>query len=164
MASSTFFLPQERHQREFGAVCTRAATAKHMIEALGIPHTEVTIVLVNGERCGFNKMLREGDVGSVYPALTGLGDDGLQTQTPLPTGRARFIADAHLGGLARRLRMAGFDTLYDNRYDDSNIAAIAARELRIVLTRDRDLLKRRIVAHGSYVRALEAPGQFGKIV
>jgi len=67
----------------------------------------------------------------------------------------RFVADAHLGGLARLLRMSGFDTLYDNGFEDGEIAEIAAQHGRIVLTRDRDLLKRRIISHGCYVHALK---------
>ena len=74
---------------------------------------------------------------------------------PQPLRRLRFVADAHLGGLARLLRMCGFDTLYDNHYEDSQIAAIAADQQRIVLTRDRELLKRRIVDRGCYLHALK---------
>lgn len=49
--------------------------------------------------------------------------------TSEPLRALRFIADAHLGGLARLLRLAGFDTLYGNHFDDLQIAEIAAREL-----------------------------------
>ena len=76
----------------------------------------------------------------------------------------RFLADAHLGGLAHLLRMAGFDTLYDNNYQDSEIETIAARDGRIVLTRDRELLKRRSITHGCYVRTLKPPQQLCEIV
>ena len=135
-----------------------------MIEALGVPHTEVAIVLINGERCGLDKMLHNDDMISVYPTFMQLDGVEVQSPAPLPPGRPRFIADAHVGALARMLRMAGFDTLYDNHYDDPDIAAIAGREQRIVLTRDRDLLKRRSVAHGCYVHPLKAPEQFRELV
>lgn len=158
------FLPPQRRQREFACVCARAATTKHMVEALGAPHTEVAILLINGESCGFDTLLRDGDRLAVYPPFTGIDVHALQRIAARPPGPARFVADAHLGGLARMLRMAGFDTLYDSRYDDAQIAAIGAREQRIVLTRDRDLLKRRNVAHGCYVRALKAAPQLGEIV
>jgi uncharacterized protein with PIN domain len=158
------FLPPQRRQREFACVCARAASAKHMVEALGVPHTEVTILLINGESCGFDRLLREGDRVAVYPAFMAFDVDAMRRLPARPPGRPRFVADAHLGGLARMLRMAGFDTLYDNRYDDPAIAAIAGRDERIVLTRDRDLLKRASVAHGCYVRALKAAQQFAEIV
>ena len=158
-----FLAPHRRH-REFACACARASTAKHMIEALGVPHTEVTILLVNGESCGFDRLLRDGDRVAVYPAFKTLDVRPLQRLAALPAGPLRFAADVHLGGLARMLRMAGFDTLYDQRADDPDLAALAAREARIVLTRDRDLLKRRNVAHGCYVRALKAADQLREIV
>ncbi len=75
----------------------------------------------------------------------------------------RFVADAHLGGLAHLLRMMGFDTLYDNHFEDSEIERIAAHEGRIVLTRDRELLKRRGITHGCYVRAIKSTPQVREI-
>ena len=75
----------------------------------------------------------------------------------------RFVADAHLGGLARLLRMAGFDTLYDNSFDDSEIETIAARQGRIVLSRDRDLLKRRSITPGCYLHTLKPAQQLREL-
>jgi uncharacterized protein with PIN domain/molybdopterin converting factor small subunit len=156
-----FLAPQRRH-REFACVCARAATAKHMIEALGAPHTEVAILLINGETCDFDRLLRDGDRVSVFPPFMTLDLGPLRRARP--PGPVRFVADVHLGGLTRMLRMAGFDTVYDQNTGDADLAALAAREQRIVLTRDRDLLKRRNVTHGCYVRALKAADQFREIV
>jgi uncharacterized protein with PIN domain len=75
----------------------------------------------------------------------------------------RFVADAHLGGLAHLLRMAGFDTLYDNNFQDSEIATLSEQEDRIVLTRDRELLKRRTITHGCYVHTLKSTQQLREI-
>ena len=75
----------------------------------------------------------------------------------------RFIADAHLGGLAHLLRMTGFDTLYDNDFGDDEIECVAASQGRIVLTRDRDLLKRSAITHGCYVRALRSELQLREV-
>src|SRR5574337_389075 len=61
------FLPPERRKQEITVRCARAATTKHMIEALGVPHTEVELVLVNGESVGFERVLRDGDRVAVYP-------------------------------------------------------------------------------------------------
>ncbi|MCG4455906.1 Mut7-C ubiquitin/RNAse domain-containing protein [Pseudomonas sp. MMS21-TM103] len=147
------FLPAERRRREFDCLCARAATTKHMVEALGVPHTEVELLLVNGESVGFDRLLADGDRVAVYPKFERLDISALLKVREQPLRVLRFIADAHLGGLARLLRMAGFDTLYDNHFDDLQIVEIAAREQRIVLTRDRELLKRRLVSHGCYVHA-----------
>jgi uncharacterized protein with PIN domain len=76
----------------------------------------------------------------------------------------RFVADAHLGALARRLRMAGFDTLFRNDFADREIAALAAAEERIVLTRDRGLLQHKAISHACYIHATAPDAQFGELV
>ena len=179
------FLPPPLRQRAFEASYARNASVKHAIEALGVPHTEVGLIVVNGEPVGFERPLANGDRVAVYPAFSRLkpdhpgnrgegGCDGphrngtrynahdAPLRGALPD-ELRFIADAHLGGLAHLLRMAGFDTLYDNRIADREIEQIAVREQRIVLTRDRELLKRRGVEHGCYVRALQPREQLREI-
>lgn len=158
------FLPRGQRYRDIVCQCARAATTKHMIEALGVPHTEVELILVNGESVGFDRMLEDGDRVAVYPTFEALDVTPLVRLREAPLRQSRFIADAHLGGLARFLRLAGFDTLYDNNFHDAEIEAIAAREHRIVLTRDRDLLKRRTITHGCYVRALKAEQQLAEMI
>lgn len=158
------FLPSERRGREFPVPCARNATTKHMIEALGVPHTEVELILVNGESVGFDRLLRDGDQVAVYPRFDSLAIKPLLRLREWPLPVIHFVADSHLGGLARLLRMAGFDTLYRNDYLDSAIAEIAGRERRIVLTRDRDLLKQRGISHGCYVHSLKPARQFAEIV
>lgn len=158
------FLPPEHRRREFAAACAEAATTKHMIEALGVPHTEVELILVNGESVGFDRRLRDKDRVAIYPKFEALDVTPLLRVREQPLRSTQFIADAHLGGLARLLRMAGFDTLYDNGYHDREIAEIAVRDKRIVLTRDRDLLKLRSITHGCYVHALHPPEQLREIM
>jgi uncharacterized protein with PIN domain len=158
------FLPRERRGREITTPCARMATTKHMIEALGVPHTEVELVLVNGESAGLDLLLEEGDRVAVYPRFTCFDVANLAPAPTVPPGRLRFVADAHLGGLARLLRMAGFDTIYDNSLRDDQVEALAVEEDRIVLTRDRELLKRRSIDYGCYVRALKAQTQLREVV
>lgn len=157
------FLAPEGRQHEFSCRCARAATAKHMIEALGVPHTEVELVLVNGVSVGFDHLLEEGDRVAVYPRCESFDISPLLCVRERPLRVTRFVADAHLGGLARLLRMAGFDTLYDNHFHDLEIAAIAEREGRIVLSRDRELLKRKVITHGCYVHAQKTAQQLQEI-
>jgi hypothetical protein len=158
------FLAPERRRREFSAPCAQSATTKHMIEALGVPHTEVELILVNGVSVGFDRLLDDGDRVAVYPKFESFDVTPLLRVREQPLRTTRFVADAHLGGIARMLRMAGFDTLYDNRYRDREIADLAGREGRIVLTRDRELLKLRCITHGCYVHALVPAQQFAEIV
>lgn len=158
------FLAPSRRKREFTAPCARAATTKHMIEALGVPHTEVELILVNGESVDFSRQLEDGDRVAVYPRFEALDVTPLLRLRDHPLREPRFVADAHLGGLARMLRMLGFDTLYDNHFHDDAIVVVAEQEHRIVLTRDRELLKRRNVTHGCYVHALTSEAQLREIV
>jgi uncharacterized protein with PIN domain len=158
------FLAPKRRKQEFTVPCARAATTKHMIEALGVPHTEVELVLVNGESADFNRQLQDGDRVAVYPRFEALDVTPLLRVREHPLREPRFVADAHLGGLAHMLRMLGFDTLYDNHFHDDAIVVAAEREHRIVLTRDRELLKRRAVTHGCYVHALKSEEQLREIV
>ncbi|HEX8009653.1 MAG TPA: Mut7-C RNAse domain-containing protein [Casimicrobiaceae bacterium] len=158
------FLPAERRKREFEAHCARAATVKNAIEALGVPHTEVELVLVNGRSVDFGYRMQDGDRISVYPTFEAFDIEPLLRVRPQPLRATRFIADSHLGGLARLLRMAGFDTRYDNDCADDEIRRRAGEEGRIILTRDRALLMCRSVTHGCYVHALEPRAQFREIV
>jgi uncharacterized protein with PIN domain len=145
------FLSRDRRQRAFAYRCARAASLKNAIEALGVPHTEVGALEVNGEPATLQRTVREGDAVHVYPR-------GPETEA-VPV----FLADAHLGGLARFLRMLGFDTLHDNAFADELIRRIARAEGRIVLTRDRELLKCREIARGCYVHALEPQAQLREV-
>jgi len=157
------FLAPGRRGREFACRCPHAATVKHMIEALDVPHTEVELVLVNGESVGFDRLLQDGDRVSVYPMFEALDITPLLRVRERPLRTIRFIADAHLGGLAHRLRLLGFDTLYDNHFDDHEIERLAVAQQRIVLTRDRQLLKRRGITHGCFVRALQPQPQLREV-
>ncbi len=158
------FLARARRGVDATVPCARDATTKHMIEALGVPHTEVELILVNGASSGLAHILEEGDRVAVYPRFALLDVAPLARLPQQPAGRLRFVADAHLGGLARLLRMAGFDTIYRNTMVDGEIEALAVIETRIVLTRDRELLKRRGVEFGCYVRALHAQEQLHEVV
>ena len=157
------FLAPERRRREFTVPCARAATTKHMIEALGVPHTEVELILLNGESVGLGAILREGDRVAVYPKFEAFDITPLLRVREQPLREPRFVADTHLGSLARLLRMMGFDTLYDNGFADEEIERIAAGQARIVLTRDRDLLKRRSITHGCYLHALRPQEQLREV-
>ncbi|MDB5822998.1 MAG: hypothetical protein JWR21_1702 [Herminiimonas sp.] len=158
------FLPRDRRQKECSVNCARDATVKHMIEALGVPHTEVELVMVNGESVGFERRIADGDRIAVYPLCESLDVTPILRVREQALRDTRFVADAHLGGLARLLRIAGFDTRFENTAGDNDIVALSRDEHRIVLTRDVELLKRRELTHGCYVRAIKPVEQFQEIV
>jgi uncharacterized protein with PIN domain len=146
------FLAPELRKRDVKQACARRATVKQAIEALGVPHTEVEVILVNGESVDFSRLVRAGDRIAVYPTFEALDVTPLLRVRETVLREIRFIADAHLGLLAKYLRILGFDTRYARDLDDAGIAALAAAEQRIVLTRDRDLLMHRRITHGCYIR------------
>jgi uncharacterized protein len=148
------FLAPGRRGLQFDYAAARAATLKNAIEALGVPHTEAALVLVNGERATLARILREGDALEVFPWSAAGEPDAL------PPG---FVADAHLGGLARFLRMLGFDTVHHNRLADAEIRRLAEEERRAVLSRDRELMKCREVTRGCYVRATRPEAQLREV-
>lgn len=158
------FLAPQRRYRSFEQACPAEATVKHAIEALGVLHTEVELVFINGVSVGFAERLQAGDRIAVYPKFESFDVTSLLRVRARPLRQTRFVADAHLGGLARLLRMGGFDTLYDNHFADAEIERLAADDGRIVLSRDRELLKRRRITHGCYVHTQQPDRQLAEVI
>lgn len=142
-----FLAPSQRQQTLSYHLNGRTAI-KHPIEALGVPHTEVALILVNDQPVDFAYLLQPEDRAAVFPAFHTLDVDGEALLRP-PLGRpVRFVLDVHLGQLATYLRLLGFDALYRNDFDDEELAALAAETGRVLLTRDRRLLMRRQITYG----------------
>ncbi len=158
------FLSPDRRKHAFVHPFTGTPSVKDVIEALGVPHTEVDLILVDGRSVGFDHRLRGGERVAVYPVFEALDISPLNRLRPVPLRRTRFILDVHLGKLARYLRLMGFDALYRNDYDDSTIIGLARTEHRIILTRDRGLLKHGSVTHGYWLRNTEPRSQLLEIV
>lgn len=159
------FLPPERQQRPFIYPFNSDQSVKHLIEAAGVPHTEVELILANSAPVDFSYRVQPGDRVSVYPhfAALELGENG--RLRPPPPSPARFLLDIHLGQLARYLRLLGFDTLYpDESVDDAALAQLAHDEDRILLSRDRGLLMRGIVVHGYCLRTKEPKAQLTAVL
>jgi uncharacterized protein len=148
------FLRREQRGTTIVHEYARAATMKQAIEALGVPHTEVGHIVVNSVPATLDRTVRDDDAVEVFAHAPGAAP----FEMPLA-----FVADAHLGGLGRMLRMLGFDTIYDHALHDPQIADIASIERRVVLTRDRELLKRRDVMRGAFVRALKPEQQLAEM-
>ena len=158
------FLPRRRRQQDFVHRFNGAPSVKDTIEAIGIPHTEVDLILVDGKSVGFDHPMRAGERVAVYPVFEGLDISPLNRLRETPLRDPRFVLDVHLGKLARRLRMLGFDAAYGNDADDPELAAISVREGRILLTRDLGLLKRGAVTHGYWVRSTQPERQVGEVL
>lgn len=157
------FLPAARQQVAFTQPFVGRPSVKDTIEAAGVPHPEIDLVLVNGEPVDLAHRLDDGARIAVFPAFRSIPLDGLGLVEPL-AGDPRFVLDGHLGRLARSLRMLGFDTWYRSDADDGELAGLASAEARILLTRDRGLLRRSVVGRGAFVRSDRPREQLGEIV
>jgi uncharacterized protein len=123
------------------------STVGHAVESLGVPLTEVGELLVGGVPVGARRTLRAGDAVDVRPV-----------RRPQRVAEERFLLDVHLGALARRMRLLGLDTAYERSADDPGLVERAATERRVLLTKDRGLLRRHALPAGAYVRG-DRPGE-----
>jgi len=158
------FLPDARRQRDFDHTFSGTPSVKDTIEALGVPHVEVDLVVVDGRSVGFAHRLRGGERVAVYPVFEGIDIAPALHLRPAPLRETRFVLDGHLGKLARLLRLLGFDAACDTALDDAAIVRVALGEHRIILTRDRDLLKRGEVTHGLWIRSTHAETQARQVI
>jgi uncharacterized protein with PIN domain/sulfur carrier protein ThiS len=158
------FLPPGRRHVPSLRVVDRPTTVKDLIEGLGVPHPEIDLILVHGTAVPFDYIVRSGDRIAVFPRFTSVDIGSVTLVRPLPPATMRFVADVHLGKLARRLPLAGLDTAYGANHDDAALADLASREDRVLLTRDQALLKRRTIAYGSFVRTTDPRDQFVEVL
>ena len=158
------FLPEERRKAAFAVEVDRARSVKDAIESVGVPHTEVDLIVVDGRSVDFAHLLRGGERVAVYPMFESLDIAPILRLRPMPLRDPRFVADGHLGKLARHLRMAGFDTLYGNDWDDDEIVRLAAVQKRTILTRDKGMLRRGDVDRGYFVRNTQSEAQLAEVL
>jgi uncharacterized protein with PIN domain/sulfur carrier protein ThiS len=158
------FLRDARKQTRFKHVLNRRTSVKDLIESLGVPHTEVEVILANGKSVDFSYIVKDKDDLSIYPMFESVDVTPILKLRDAPLRHTRFVLDCHLGRLARYLRQLGFDTLYRNDYADDELADTSAREHRILLTRDRSLLKRSIITHGYFVREFDPRKQLDEVI
>jgi len=158
------FLPQNKKVVPFELLFPAGQTVKHMIESCGIPHTEVDLILVNGEPVEFSYQLKQDDSVSVYPVFETLDITNVSKVYPKPLRVIAFILDCHLGRLAAYLRLLGLDVLYRNDYCDDELAEISEKEKRICVTRDRGLLKRNQISHGCLIHSVHPREQALEVV
>ncbi len=158
------FLRADRRHVAFEYFYHGPVTIKEAIENLGIPHSSVDLVLVNGEPAGFNCHLAANDYISVYPVFELLDISAISKVRKDTLRNIRFIVDCHLGKLAKNLRIMGFDTLYRNDYEDEEIRFLARLQHRIILTKDKGLLMARNVDRGYYVRSVDTLDQTKEVI
>lgn len=137
------FVPRARAEGTVRAATDGVSSLGHVIESLGVPLTEVGVLLVDGREVPFAHVPVAGEAVAVRTVAR---------PQRVPGAPLRFLLDVHLGTLARRLRLLGVDTAYESTdIGDPALAARSAAERRVMLSRDRGLLRRRELWAGAFV-------------
>src|ERR671923_2417017 len=147
-----YFLPHNQKEQLIRVDFRGRQSIKHLAESLGVPHPEIGQVTVNGQEGTLSTITQDGNWVDVHP---------IQNGCPI---EPRFLLDNHLGRLAAYLRMLGFDCLYQTDYSDEELAKTVRNEERILLSRDRRLLMRKVVTHGYCPRSLDSLEQLNEVV
>lgn len=158
------FLPTHKRKTDFEATFKGKRSIKDMIEALGVPHTEIDLILVNGNSVDFNYILQDEDRVSVYPVFESLNITTVARLRKIPLRRNKFIADINLGDIVKYMRVLGFDLYYDPLLSTREIIELSKRENRIILTKSRKLLKFKEVSHGIFIRPDTTTEQIRRII
>lgn len=158
------FLPEDRRKISFDQAFNGKPGIRDVIESLGVPHTEIDLILVDGQSVDFTYQLHGGEHVSVYPMFESFDIQAINQLRDKPLREIKFVLDVHLGKLARYLRFLGFDCLYDNHFEDPEIATISAEQHRIALTRDKGLLKHKKINHGYWIRATDSKKQLAEVI
>ena len=158
------FLADDRRKRTFQVPFSGQPAVEGPIEALGVPHTQVDLILANGQSVGFGYRLRDGDRIAVYPVFERLDISPIVKLRDKPLRRSRFVLDVHLGKLARLLRMLGFDVRYKNDCTDRELISISVDEERIILTRNRRLLFAKAITRGYWLRTADPESQCREVL
>ncbi|MEW6710526.1 MAG: Mut7-C RNAse domain-containing protein [Candidatus Riflebacteria bacterium] len=147
------FIRADYRKIQVEKVLKHCTTVKDLIESFGVPHTEVDLILVNGNSCDFDRRVSDGDRISVYPVFESFDISDVTRLQQRPLRDLHFIADCHLGTLAQKLRLLGFDVEYDNRAEDESLVDAVVNRRKILLSRDRRLLMRRVIDRGYFIRS-----------
>lgn len=157
-------LPQAQQYQTIEKTFFTAGAVKDILESFGVPHTEVDLIVANGKSVDFSYVVQPRDRIAVYPVFESFDIGGEQRLRPQPLRDPKFILDGHLGRLAAYLRMLGFDAQYGRSSSDRELAETSASQHRVLLTRDRGLLKRADVTHGYWLRETESRRQIAEVV
>ena len=158
------FLPRQKRKTDFEADIKGKRSIKDMVESLGVPHTEVDLILVNGKSVDFTYILRDGDRVSVYPVFETLNIKKATRLRKVPLRRTTFIADSNLGDIVKYMRVLGFDVSFDSLLSPRQIIEVSEKENRIILTKSRKLLKFKEVTHGIFIRPGTMEQQIKRII
>ncbi len=142
----------------------RRASIKDIVESFGVPHTEVGTILHQGQELPFAYIPEASEIIHIQPHQPPVDISSQTLLQPTVLEAHKFVVDVNVGKLARLLRMLGFDTAYQSKWSDSWIAELAWQEGRIVLSRDKGLLKRKKIEYGRLLRSQQPKTQLQEVL
>lgn len=150
------FVPHTRRTGATKVVTDGASTLGHVVESLGVPLTEVGALVADGREVPVSHVPMAGQTVEVRPVTR---------PQHIPGAPLRFLLDVHLGTLARRLRLLGVDAAYESTdIGDPALSARSAAERRVMLSRDRGLLRRRELWAGAFVYSVRPEEQLRDVL
>src|ERR671924_1562481 len=158
------YLPPSRRKCSFVHEFKGTPAVRDVIQGLGVPHTEVDLILIDGRSVRFAQRLHGGERVAVYPMFERFDIRPLYRLRPKPLRRTRFVADVHLGKLARLLRLLGFDTRYSTELSDRDLVATSVRERRILLSRDLGLFMYKTLTRAYRLRSTDPERQLEEVM
>ncbi len=158
------FLQEKPEHNEIFCEVDRKRSIKDIIESKGVPHTEVGKIIANGRDVDFHYIPKGPQAIDIIHAVPPFDVSKPTVLRPSPFPEIRFIVDVNVGKLAQLLRTISINTLYSNSYSDREVADISEVEKRIVLTKDRGLLKRTKVVFGRYIKSIHPYDQLIEVI
>lgn len=158
------FLPKNQRKVEFVKELLLPTSVKDLIESCGVPHTEIDLILVNGQSVDFDHKVNDGDKLSIYPMFEAIDIAPLTHLQDRPLRNLKYFVDAPLGKLARLMRLLGLDVHYDRKITGIGFLEIAIQQKRILITRNRRLLMFKKVTHGYCIHSNDPYQQIKAVV
>jgi len=157
------FISIDKRHLPIRKVYLGSPTVKDLIESVGVPHVEIFLIVVEGNIVTLEFKPQPFSRISCYPRFYSIDikSCSLIPREPIPP---KFVLDVHLGKLASYLRLHGFDSLYCNSYSDDEILNIALSDNRIILTRDKGILRNGTAIFGYFVRNTNPRSQLKEVI
>jgi uncharacterized protein len=158
------YLPPDKQKRDSILTITADISVKQLIEKLRIPISQIDLILVNGKSVGAEYQVNDGDRLSIYPVFETFNISSVSNLHESPLRRLQFICDVHLGRLTKYMRMLGLDVLYKNDFSQDQQVQLCIKEDRIILTRNKRILKNRLITRGYLVKSGDPRLQVEEII
>ncbi len=147
-------LPKNRRHRTIRLILDRRASIKDIIESQTIPHTEIGRMEMEGRQLSFRHIGENGERIHLHPFSRHTPLTTATVLRPEPLENIAFMCDSTVSRLGRHMRMAGLDTANAPEASLVEVGSQASAAGRILVSRNRDLLKCRTVNFGQLIRSV----------